>query len=90
MCGVYTRAKYRRELQSPLSKCCRETIVAILWQNDVEMDKDDAAIAYSTGYVCRLCFETLKKCQQLKKEIADLENVLHTLAWVLDVLKNVS
>ena len=55
VCGVATAVRYRWELQSPSSKCCREAIVAILSQHDEEMNKDDATKDYSTGFVCRVC-----------------------------------
>ena len=60
VCGVATIVKYRSELQSPSWKCCREIIVSILSQCDEDMNKDDAAKEYSTGFVCRLCEEQLR------------------------------
>ena len=78
VCGVATTVKYRSELQSPSSKCCRETIVSLLSQHDEDMNKDDAAKEYSTGFVCRVCFLTVSKYQALRKKCTELENGLVT------------
>ncbi|KAL5473464.1 hypothetical protein EMCRGX_G027953 [Ephydatia muelleri] len=78
VCSVATASRYHWELQSPSSKCCRETIVTILSQHDEKMNKDDATKEYSTGFVCRVCFSTVKKYQAIRKKFAELENGLVT------------
>ena len=67
-CKFYTapvlNSKDRRRLESPSSESCRQVLIGLAVESGAE--KNDASQEYGSGYLCKLCFNTVAKFSALK------------------------
>ena len=63
-------SKERRTLSSITSKSCREVLTGLAVESGAEMNI--ASQEYSSGYLCKLCFNTVAKYSALREQVKNM------------------